>query len=263
LIWLGIPFLLVTTLTLAYGRVEVTILGLFGRTALAGSYHVIYQLVLLVYSVAGMFFTVTYPRLYRHRGNDTALLDDFRDTARWLSLLGWIAAPPLWLFAQPILNLMGGTGLTAYAPLLQVLAVMVLIIPASAALNFLLPADMLRVRVGCDATGIAITAGIAAWAAANDRSVWVAAGAVIGYAAAMILSQVALQRKLRGLTHILLQEFAQIGARILPGAALVWWMPGDWWQKLFAFAATGAAFLFTYRPIAQRLRFWIRSAPRE
>lgn len=256
LLWQGLPFLLITTLTLAYGRIEVTILGLFGHTATAGSYHVMYQLVLLVYSIAGMFFTITYPRLYGHRGDPTALVDDFRDTVRWLSLLGWSTALPLWLFAQPILHLMGGTELATYAPLLKVLAAMVLLIPASAALNFLLPADMLRIRVGCDVVGIIVTAAIAAWAAIHNLPIWIAGGAVMGYAVAVALSHITLRGTLPGLTRILLAEFAGIGLRMLPGAILAWWAPGNWWLKLTIFIITGAVLLLTHKSIVRRLCIW-------
>jgi len=250
----GLPFLLIGTLMLAYGRVEVTILGIFGNTAAAGSYHVIYQIVLLIYSIVGMFFTVVYPRLYRHRGDALALTEDFRDTVQWLALLAWMAAPPLWLFAEPLLELMGGAPLAAQAPVLRVLSAMILVIPASAALNLLLPADMLRARIACDLIGIAITVALATVAARHDQLTWVAAAAVLGYAAAIVAAQIALGRRMAGLTRILLVAFCRIGAGVLPGAWLAWAMPGNWWLRMLTFFfAAGAGVLLTHREVARRL----------
>lgn len=254
----GFPFLVMTILLLAYGRIEVAIMGIMGSTDQAGSYHVIYQFVLLVYSVSGMFFTVIDPRLYRHRKDIDSLKSDFRDTARWLSLLGWMAAPPLYIFAEPILHMMGGTTLAANSPLLRALSTMVLVIPASAGLNFLLPLDRLGTRITSDSVGIAITALITVWAAIHNTPVWVPGGAVIGYASAMLIGHLALCKQLPGSTNVLAKEFLDVATRVLPGAALAWWMPGVWWLRAAVFFATSATLvLMTHPEVAERLRHWI------
>jgi O-antigen/teichoic acid export membrane protein len=171
-----------------------------------------------------------------------------------------MAALPLWLFAEPVLRLMGGAPLATHAPLLRWLAALILIVPATAGLNFLLPADKLRTRIVCDTAGIVITAIIAAWAALHDRPIWVAAGAVFGYAAAIAMAHVALHDKLVEPTRALLTEFCGVGMRVLPGTMLAWLMPGPWWLRMCVFYVSGAALLFLTCPaLVERMRDWSAS----
>lgn len=260
----GTPFLLITILTLIYGRVEVAILGVFGLTSTAGAYHLIYQLVLLIYSVSGLFFTVVYPRLYRHKGDNVALTADFRDTVRWLSLLAWLTAPALWLFAEPVLTLLGGLELADNTLLLQTLSFMILILPSASALNFLLPADMLPTRVVCDFSGILVTAILAAGAAALNQPDWVAIAAVLGYAVANIIAQFTLSRKLQGLSWILSEEFSRIGYRMLPAILLTGVFIGNEWLGALIFLTTSAVSLLTHRPLVNRIRnLLLQTKPQE
>lgn len=257
LILQGLPFLGVMTLTLAYGRVEVSILGGWGQTAAAGAYHIAYQVVLLVYSVAGMFFTITYPRLYGHRGDGAALASDFRDSVRWLSLLGWLAAPPLLLYAGPMMHLVGGDALARFAPMLRVLAVLVLLTPASVALNFLLPLDRLRWRIGCDAIGVAITVAGSAYAAAAAHPVWAAVAEVCGYACAMVCAHLAARRALPAAGRMLATEFCGIGLRVVPAILLAWLVSFTWWLGCLVFVAVSALLLMVTRhPVCDRLLSW-------
>lgn len=253
----GLPFLGVMTLTLAYGRVEVSILGGWGQTAAAGAYHIAYQVVLLVYSVAGMFFTITYPRLYGHRGDGAALASDFRDSVRWLSLLGWLAAPPLLLYAEPMMHLVGGDALAPFAPMLRVLAVLVLLTPASVALNFLLPLDRLYWRIGCDAVGVAITVAGAAYAAATAHPVWAAVAEVCGYACAMACAHLVLRRALPAAGRVLAAEFSGIGWRVVPAILLAWLVSFTWWLGCLVFVAVSVLLLMiTRHPVCDRLLSW-------
>lgn len=257
LILQGLPFLGVMTLTLAYGRVEVSILGGWGQTAAAGAYHIAYQVVLLVYSVAGMFFTITYPRLYGHRGDGAALASDFRDSVRWLSLLGWLAAPPLLLYAEPMMHLVGGDTLARFAPMLRVLAVLVLLTPASVALNFLLPLDRLPWRIGCDAIGVAITAAGAAYAAATAHPAWAAVAEVSGYACAMACAHLVARRALPAAGRTLVAEFCGIGLRVVPAILLAWLIPFPWWLGCLVFVAVSVLLLMVTRhPVCDRLLTW-------
>lgn len=257
LIMQGLPFLGVMTLTLAYGRVEVSILGGWGQTAAAGAYHIAYQAVLLVYSIAGMFFTVVYPRLYGHRGDGVALVSDFRDSVRWLSLLGWLAAPPLLLYAEPMMHLVGGDALKRFAPMLRVLALLVLLTPASAALNFLLPLDRLRWRIGCDAIGVAITAAGAAYAAVTAHPVWAAVAEVCGYACAMACAQLTVRRALPAAGHMLAAEFSGIGLRVIPAVLLVWLVSFTWWLGCLVFVVFSVLLLIVTRhPVCDRSFSW-------
>lgn len=255
LILQGLPFLGVMTLTLAYGRVEVSILGSWGQTAAAGAFHIAYQVVLLVYSVTGMFFTITYPRLYGHRGDRAALASDFRDSVRWLSLLGWLAAPPLLLYAEPMMHLVGGDALARFAPMLRVLAVLVLLTPASAMLNFLLPLDRLHWRIACDAIGVCIAAAGAVYAAATGHPVWAAVAEVCGYGCAMLCAHLVMRRALPAAGRMLAGEFCSIGLRVLPAMLLAWLVPFTWWLGCIVFVATSALLMMiTRHPVCARMR---------
>lgn len=258
----GLPFVSVTALALAYGRLEVTILGSWGQTAAAGAFHIIYQIVLLVYSVSGMFFTVVYPRLYRHRSDREALTTDFRDTVRWLSLLAWMTAPPLMLFAESLLRLMGGSTLVAYAPLLRTLDLMLLLMPGAAALNFLLPLDRMGVRVGCDVLGIAITLGGSIYAAASGRPVLAAAAEVCGYGCSILVAHVVVHRRLIDSSRALLSEFFGTGLRAAPAILLAWLVPAPWWIGVLVFVLTFSMLLATTQhPICARVRLWLANTP--
>lgn len=258
----GLPFLGVMALTLLYGRVEVAILGAWGMTAAAGAFHLIYQMVLLCYSVCGLLFTVVYPRLYRHLRDQQALLADYRDTVRWLSLMVWIAVPPLLLFATPILHLLGGATLTDFAPLLRVLSVLIVLIPASVALNYLLPMDMLRRRIICDLAGLLVTIIGAVYAAINTQFMLAAWAAVCGYACAIVLAHTALHKHLRGVTRVLLIEFGSVGMRALPAALTAWLIPGDWWMRIGIFLLVSAGLLWvTGHPIRSRVPLWLAHSP--
>lgn len=239
----GLPFLGVMVLTLAYGRIEVSVLGAWGLAAAAGAYHIVYQTIQAVYSVCGIYFTVVYPRLYRHMGDPAAMREDFRDTVRSLSVLAWAAMPPLLLFPAPILHLLGGADLETYAPLLRVLALLILLTPLSAALNFLLPMDRMKTRIACDAIGIAITLIGSIFGAITDRPIIVAAFAVVGYAAAICIAHLVLTRKLAGITAAALSELAMTGARALPAALLVIWLPLPWWLACATYLLCFAVFL--------------------
>ncbi len=235
----------------------MALLGAGGRTAAAGVYHITYQLILVVYSVSGIYFTVVYPRLYRHLGDTRAVAEDFQDTARWLSLLAWAATPPLLLFAAPILRLIGGDALAGSANLLQILATMILLVPASAALNFLLPMDRLRTRLLCDIVGIAITAAGAALAALWNDVAFAAVMAVVGYAVAVALAHVFFSRQIIGLTAATIREFLSSGVRAGAAVLLVAWLPLPWWLGCATYLAVYALLLIlTGHPVKDRLLHW-------
>ena len=226
----GIWFLGGTGLTIAYGRVEVLLLGFFAFTAFAGAYHIAYQLVLLVFSVSGIFFTIVYPRLYRHQRDTAALREDYLDTVRWLSLLAWAAALPLMLYAEPILQLLGGEPMRTYADLLRVLAGLILLLPGAAALNFLLPLDLLKQRVMSDLLGLGATTVIICVLLAEGIPSAVSAAAVVGYAVAVgaAFFYAASTRTLDPL--IMLRELLVIGWRAGAALAIAAWLASNWWQ---------------------------------
>lgn len=250
----GLPFLVVMTLTLAYGRIEVAILGSFKHISIAGAYHIIYQLVLLMYSVSGMLFTVVYPRLYSHRGDRLLLASDFRETAGWLSLLTWLAAPPLFMFAHPILIMMGGIGFEIYVNIFHTLLLLILLTPVSTSLNFLLPLDRLHARVACDIFGITVTALGITLCCLQSSPEYAGYAAVIGYACTALAAHSAIHGALPRSTSALLIEYLSAASRALPSMLVTWLMPGPWWFRACIYALTFTGLLLVTRhPIARRL----------
>lgn len=250
----GYPFLFIAILTMAYGRIEVAILGFMGQNSLAGAFHAIYQLVLLVYSISGIFFTVVYPRLYQHEGNLSALRMDYRDTVQWLSLLAWSAAPLMWLYSREILELIGGEPMIASAPLLQVMAFMVALLPVSAALNFLLPLDQLWKRVICDVAGITFTVLGTLIAIQYGRADMVGLVAVTGYAIAILMANLLLAKTIGQTIVTSLFEWLRLAPLSLASTALVhnleWhWLLGSM-AYLFLFSMI---LLVTHHPVALRI----------
>ncbi|MFC3650343.1 lipopolysaccharide biosynthesis protein [Dyella humi] len=252
----GIPFLVVMTLTLAYGRIEVSTLGSFGYISIAGAYHIIYQLVLLMYSVSGMFFTVLNPRLYSHRGDRAALVSDFRETARWLSLLTWLTTPSLFIFAHPILVLIGGSGFDIYANMFRVLLLLIILIaPASTSLNFLLPLDRLHARVICDVVGIAMTTAGVILCCLQSHPEYTAYAAVVGYTLAATAAHSIIHGMLPGSTFALFSEYLSAASRALPSTLITWFAPGPWWFRASIGALSFCCLLLVTRhPISQHLR---------
>ncbi|HDO52367.1 MAG TPA: hypothetical protein ENH05_06475 [Rhizobiales bacterium] len=252
----GVWFLGGTGLTIAYGRVEVLLLGFFAFTAFAGVYHIAYQLVLLVFSVSGIFFTIIYPRLYRHQRDAAALRTDYLDTVRWLSLLAWAAVLPLMLYAEPILQLIGGTPLRKYADLLRVLSGLILLLPGAAALNFLLPLDLVKQRVMSDLLGLGTTFIIVCGVLVAHIPSAVSAAAVAGYTVAVAAAffYAASARILNPL--VMLRELFIIGWRGGVALAITAWLTLNWWQGSLLYLLLFTALLVaTGQPSIRKLLY--------
>ncbi len=258
----GLPFLCISLLTLAYGRAEVIVLGFLGHAALAGAFHAVYQLVQLFYSLSGILFTVTYPRLYRHRG-ETGLLDaDYRDTVRWLALLAWASAPPLAFYADPIMQLIGAQGLRPYADLVRMMSLFMLLIPATAALNFLLPMDQLGKRVLCDLLGVGVSLLGLAIVLSLGRPEWVGLSSVLGYAAALLAAIRTIRRSTRIHASQAWRELMSVALRAIPAALLVFMLPLPWWLGIGIYLLLFLALLWiTGHPAIPRLRRWLQPGP--
>ncbi len=229
LIKYGFPFLWITALTFAYGRIEVVILSLHGETGVSGAYHIIYQIVLLVYSLSGMFFTVIYPRLYQHKKHPDLLNEDYKDTISWLTLLVAATSPLIFLYANQILALLGGKELSNYICIIHELTLLILLLPASVALNFLLPMDMLKHRIISDAIGIGITIfGILILLESNNIE-HIALAAVIGYLASVLTAMYSLNNKTRVTISTTFSEMLFISIRALIPFALIYFLSMPWW----------------------------------
>ncbi len=258
-IYSGLPFLLITALTVAYGKIETAIFGLYGLSATAGSFHVIYQAILLAYAVYSLFFTITFPRLYRHHGRSDLLTEDYRDTVCWLTVIGFISASPLLLFSEDILIVIGNSDLAAYSLHLKILSLLIFIMPIAANLNFLLPTDQLRERIFCDLLGIAISVVLSVHFARQDYSLGIAISPVVGYAASILLAQMFLQKTMKAASQTLLREFSFVGLCAAPGILVAWLMPGAWWFRCIVLLVLLAAFMQAHPVIRQRCRTWLQT----
>jgi len=249
----GAPFLLVTLLTMAYGRMEVALLAASGQPTLAGAYHLIYQVVLLAYSISGMLFTVTYPRLYGHKGSNQELASDFNDTTYWLTAMSLVIAPPLLLFGPDLLQFVGADQLAANANMLRALSFMILLLPATAALNFLLPMDRMRTRILCDALGIAGTLLLAQWAIRAGEPWMVSIAAVAGYALACALAMVHVSRSLHGVIRRAMGTLVSMALRALIALTVAVVLPAPWWIRMCVYLAAFAALLFSDAQFRRRI----------
>lgn len=195
LIKVGLPFLWITVLTFAYGRIEVILISLHGDRSTSGAYHAIYQIVLLTYSLSGMLFTIIYPRLYRHKGKQNRLNEDYKGTVDWLTLLVASISPLIFVYADQILLLLGGKELLPYINILRELTLLVLLLPLSVALNFLLPMDMLKHRIISDVIGVGITIMGVLFLISHELIEHVALAAVFGYLASVFSAIFILHKK--------------------------------------------------------------------
>ncbi len=225
----GLPFLSVSVLTLAYGRVEVSILGSIGQISMAGTYHAIYQIVLLAYSLSAIWFTVVYPKLYEYRGDKLLLSSDFSTCARSLAFLAWCCALPLFLYAKPISAIIVGGDSAAAIQLLRWLALLILLMPGTAALNFLLPLDLIWQRVICDALGIAVTVSGVLLAASAGSMIGIALSATVGYASAIAVASFFVRKSVSINWHVPWCALSSLACRALPLGALLWALSIPWW----------------------------------
>ena len=240
----GQPYLRLAFLAIAYGRIEVVTLGLTGHSALAGAYHLSYQIILLVYSISGIFFTITYPRLYKHFGDINKINEDFKDSVRWLSLLTWISFPLIIFYAEAILNILGGEEMIIYRNVLQTLSFLLLLLPGAAALNFLLPMDMQKERVFCDAAGIVFTSLGMVLAISLKCPNFIPVAAIFGYMVSTLTAIIIIQIKVDVHVWSAMTELITIGLRALPPFIILIYMSFPLWIGIILY--TGLLILLLY-----------------
>ncbi len=248
----GIWFMGNTGLSIAYGRVEVVLLGLFGFTALAGAYHVAYQVILLFFSISGIFFTVVYARLYAHQGHAQALREDFVDTVRWLSFYVWVTAPILVLHAESLARALGSAALLEHADTVRILSLMIFLLPAAAALDFLPTLELAKQRVYAETSGLGITAILAFILLLADAPSAVAGAAVLGYAATIGLAYYFSSAK-----HVMLLVDVVRETVGVAGAALIAMVSGfvlNLWQFALVYPLLFVTILVAFKhPIAMKI----------
>jgi len=226
----GVWFLGNTGLSIAYGRGEVVLLGMFGFMALAGAYHVAYQIILLFFSLSGIFFTVIYARLYAHRGHAAALREDFTDTLRWLSIFAWTTAPLLVIYASDIVQLLGSDALLEHTDVLRVLALMIFLLPAAAALDFLPTLELARQRVYAEASGLGVTLASTLILLMLHFPQAVSWAALVGYAVTVIFAYILSSGERVLVPADLMRETWRVAWPALLALLIALSLPLNWWQ---------------------------------
>jgi O-antigen/teichoic acid export membrane protein len=225
----GLPFLYVSLLTLAYGKAEVSILGSTGATALAGQYHAVYQTILLAYSLSAIWFTVVFPQLYENFQNRDRLNRDFTVCVKALSIVAWAGAVPLFVYAPQISRFIAGTKAAEARVLLRNLAPLILLIPGTAILNFLLPMNLIRKRVLCDMAGVSVTIAGVALARFYGSPAAISQAAVLGYAVSVLSATLFLRRSTRMDWLAPWRALTSCGLRAMPLAAALEMASIQWW----------------------------------
>ncbi|RMH62146.1 MAG: hypothetical protein D6678_01730 [Zetaproteobacteria bacterium] len=186
----GRMFFLCNLLNLAYYRADVMVLAAVSGEEAAGVYSAQYQLILLLYALSGMMFSVVAPDMYRRRSSRGFLQEMFDRLCRYLNLAAVCAMPVMLFFSQDIMRVLGGDGYAATHESLRILALFALLLPAAVALNILTITDRLSLRLTCDVLGVAITV-VLGWALSREFGVsGMAIAAVTGYLAAGMLGMV-------------------------------------------------------------------------
>ena len=259
----GFWFLGNTGLSIAYGRIEVVLLGLFGFMVLAGAYHVAYQIVLLFFSISGIFFTVIYARLYAHQGHAMAVREDFVDTLRWLSIFAWMAAPPMILYTDQMAQLLGSDALVAHADTLRVLSLMICLLPAAAALDFLPTLELAKQRVYAEASGLGLTLVLTIILLVLDAPEAISWAALVGYIWAVGLAYRFAASKRVLMLADLLHETWRVAWPALIALVLVLSLPWSWWQISLVYSLLFLLLLFfTRHPAATKMMDTLRAALR-
>lgn len=236
------PFLFMGVAAIAYGKVEVAVLGVAADEQSAGYYHAAYQVVLLTFSIPEVLFTATFATLYRAGACPEQLLHRWRPIRRVLCAMTAIVAPPLFLYAQEIMVVIGGTPFAQAGSVLRCLVPMIALLPAAAAFNFLLLLDRPHERALIDTGCILGTATVVLMLAPSFGVAAAAAGASLVYAAACI---VALSRT--GAAGIRLNWLADLLLALLVASpSVLLWLPSwpHWTIGAILQAAVAAGLLY-------------------
>lgn len=243
----GGPFLLTTVLMLAYYRVDMMLLGFLGSNEEAGVYSGQYQIILLLYSISAIIFSVVFPDLYRHSHNHTYIQRRFERIARYLNILAWIVTPCLLLYPKDIMVAMGGEPFATGYEGLRVLSFMIPLYISAIALNFLTALDNLKTRIHCEFVALVITVIGGIVAIPIFSVVGMAFVAVVAYAVSGAGALVVLVKRHRIDWRPVARDFIRIGVSVIP-AMLVFLMPlASWWLKSLAFALMSLASLTMFR----------------
>lgn len=246
----GTPFLLTMVLALAYYRVDTVLLGFLGSNEEAGIYSAQYQIILILYSISAMVFTVVFPDLYRRAHDHAYMQQRFRRIARYLHLLAWLVAPWLFSYANDIMTALGGEPFAAHSVGLRVLSVMLFLFLAAIALNFLTALDRLKARIYCELAALVITIVGGVIAIPTYSISGMAMVANLAYAVSGAGALVVLVRDHRTDLGPVGSDFLRIGFAVAPVMVLFYFFGfPHWWQGV-------AVFLLLSLSSLTLLRFW-------
>lgn len=239
------PFLFVGAASLAYGKIEVLLLATLLDPAAAGFYHAAYQVVLLVFSVSDILFTALLAKLYQTGADPRVLASYWPPICRVLCILAVLTLPPAWWYAGEIMTVIGGDPFAAAAPVLRALLPMVALLPAAAALNFLLLLDMPSARAAVDTGCLAATTLLVSAIAVISDVAMAALGASIAYALACLAGTFLTARA--GLRLPWVVQLLQAWLIVTP-SFLTWCISWPtWWTGAAAQLATAALLLYLLR----------------
>lgn len=246
----ALPFLFMGIAATAYGKIEVAVLGTVRGVEDAGFYHAAYQGILLVFSLSEIVFTAIFATLYRTGARPELLESRWRPICRMLCTISVLALPPLWWHAAEVMAFLGGAEFAEAAPLLRALLPMLALLPAAAALNFLLLLDQPRARATIDTACVLITALLVLLVARMPDAWWSALAASVAYAGACIAAATVTRECGLRLPWVL--DFARASLIILP-SLLLWLVPWPaWWIGAIAQVSIGAILLIIFRFIGPR-----------
>lgn len=184
----ALPFMFMSAAALAYGKLEVVAISIFDGTEASAFYHLAYQVVLLMFSLPEVFFTVILASLYRARADVSAIARRWEPICRVICAFCAVVLPFLVWHSSDIVVFLGGESFQGATPVLWALLPMVALLPASTAMYFLMVLDQPARRAWIDAGCVATTVPLVAMAAGFGGVVLAACTASFVYGIAVFIA---------------------------------------------------------------------------
>lgn len=236
------PFLFMGVAAVAYGKLDVALIGVAIDSTSAAYYHASYQIILLVFSIPEVIFVAMFAGLYRSRAEAALLAQQWPSIRKVLCAVTAVILPSLWLYSPEVMKLLGGESFQPAGNVLRALCFMIALIPAAASFNFLLLLDRPHERAIIDSTCVAATALVIVIIAPRLSVTWAAlmASAIYAFGCGVSWSRV----KAAGLK---LGWGADMFRAILLStpSALLWLLPWPaWWMGASSQALASGCILY-------------------
>ena len=239
----SLPFLLMGTVALSYGKLEVVVLGTVADPSQAALYHAAYQVLLLVFSASDIFFAALFAGLYRAHAAPDRLGLVWPQISRVLAALAALAFPVLWWHGESLMRLIGGEDFALAGSVLRGLLPMILLLPLGAALNFLTLLDRPGWRAALDFACVLATAMAALFFAARLQAsglAWIASSI---YGLTCLLAWMAARSLGLRLPWMRDTALALLSVSL---ALPVFWLAWPWWSTALLFASAGIGLLVLF-----------------